>query len=202
MNDMPDEELMARFQAGNVAAFELLFEKYRGPVFSFLCRMLDGQREAAEDLMQEIFMKLLNARDLYEPRARFSTWLFAIARNHCLNHLRSRRYAQAQHTVSLNAAEHGQDDVPAPPRGAGAAPDTGLRRAEVAARMEEAVRALPDAYREVFLLRAVEGHSHNQTAQILGMNPATVRIQYHRARLMLRKELGRMPGWEGIVDEL
>lgn len=79
------KDLVRQFQLGNTHAFKLLFEQYRVPIFNFVYRMLNGDRESAEDLLSEIFMKLHNAREFYEPKARFSTWLFTIARNHCLN---------------------------------------------------------------------------------------------------------------------
>jgi RNA polymerase sigma-70 factor (ECF subfamily) len=190
MLELGDNELMVLFQKGNPHAFELLFEKYRGALFNFICRMLGGQRDAAEDLMQEVFVKIAGARDLYEPRAKFSTWLFAIARNHCINHLRSRRYLQGQATVSLDAATGTGDGpalvdtIPVPNTPADAA-----ERHDLESRLDRCIRALPEAYREVFLLRAVEGLPHQEVADILQLNPATVRTLYLRARQALQKEL-------------
>jgi len=95
MRDMGDEELMLQTQRGNVYAFELLFERYRARVFGFILRTLNGRRQEAEELMQDIFLKLFKAREMYEPRAKFSTWLFTIVRNHCLNYVRSQAYLRA-----------------------------------------------------------------------------------------------------------
>lgn len=181
--DVADEELMLQTQRGNVHAFELLFERYRPRVFSFILRMLNGQRQEAEDLMQDIFIKLFKAREMYEPRARFSTWLFTIVRNHCLNFVRSRAYLQAQKTVPLDA--DGESDLPA-----SAMTGTGSERgAELAEQLEKAVQSLPALYKDVFLLRAIEGFSHDETARVLGLNPATVRTHFRRARLMLVDQL-------------
>jgi RNA polymerase sigma-70 factor (ECF subfamily) len=179
--DVSDEELMLRTQRGNVHAFELLFERYRSRVFGFILRMLNGQRQEAEDLMQDIFIKLFKAREMYEPRAKFATWLFTIVRNHCLNFVRSRTYLQARKTVSLEGGE-------APPIERVASPESGQGRAgaaEIDERLERAIRSLPEMYKDVFLLRAVDGFSHDETARILGLKPATVRTHFRRARLML-----------------
>ena len=196
MADIADEELKAMFQQGNTCAFELLFEKYRGPIFTFLCRMLNGERQPAEDLLQEIFVKLLRAKDLYEPRAKFSTWLFAIARNHCLNFLRSRRYQGQAAWVPQGSAD--DEDFPSASdlaRTEDTARDAAGQR-EMQEMLERAVRLLPDDYKEVFLLRAVQGFTHEQIAQTLKMNPATVRTHYHRAKRMLRESIGGMLGGE------
>jgi RNA polymerase sigma-70 factor (ECF subfamily) len=190
MAELNDNDLMLLFQKGNPHAFALLFEKYRGPLFNFIYRMLGSQRNAAEDLMQEVFVKIAGARDLYEPRAKFSTWLFTIARNHCINHLRSRRYLQAQATVSLDAAsDNGDgpallDTIPDP-----SSPSDAAERKDLESQLNRCIRELPEAYREVFLLRAVEGLPHQEVADILGLNPATVRTHYLRARQALQKEL-------------
>ena len=195
MAELSDSDLMVKFQQGNPHAFSLLFETYRGPVFNFIYHMLNGQRDAADDLLQEIFMKVVKAKDFYEPRAKFSTWLFSIARNHCLNHLKSRRYAQGRNTVSLDAEGNDgaslmdvlPDEHPVP---------GGMERKELQGMLEQCIAALPDDYKEVFLLRAVEGLSHEDTARILRLNPATVRTHYYRARMSLQKQMGRLLGAE------
>ena len=182
MMDMGDEELMLQTQCGNVHAFELLFERYRTRVFGFILRMLNGKRQDAEDLMQDIFIKLFKAREMYEPRAKFSTWLFTIVRNHCLNFVRSRAYLQAQITGPLDP----DDEPSARTTNTGPAVD---RRSDLSERLELAIRDLPAQYKDVFLLRAMEGFSHDETARMLGMNPATVRTHFRRARLILAQQL-------------
>jgi RNA polymerase sigma-70 factor, ECF subfamily len=203
MGEWTDEQLMQRFQAGHASPFDLLFQRYRRPLFAFICRMLNGDRPAAEDLLQEIFLKILKARDLYDPRQKFSTWLFAIARNHCLNVLRSRGYRDEQETVPLDTAEPaGANSAAHPPaeriaaRAGGTAP---TERTEAARLLELAVQTLPPVHREVFLLRAVEGFSHSETAQILRLSAGNVRVHYLRARQLLQKELTRL-GWEGATS--
>jgi RNA polymerase sigma-70 factor (ECF subfamily) len=197
MAEISDEELMMEYQQGDVHAFELLFEKYRRPVFNFLYRMLSRQRDAAEDLLQEVFMKLLKAKDFYEPRAKFSTWLFAITRNHCINYLKSRRYAEGAASLSLEAEPRGTgtplaDRLPASETGFSA-----VARHELQTELERAIGELPDVYKEAFLLHAVEGFSHEEAARILELNPATVRTRFHRARAMLKDRMRALLSPEG-----
>jgi len=190
MPQISDEELMVGFQRGNAHAFELLFEKYRTPVFSFLYRMLNRQKAPAEDLLQEIFMKIAGARELYEPTAKFSTWLFTIARNHCLNYIRSRRYLDGVNTASLDGPMDGGimelKGTETETRMSG----NPVEEQEIQGMLEQAIGGLPEKYREVFVLHAVEGLTHQEVSRILKMNPATVRTHYHRARIMLRETIG------------
>ena len=179
--DVADEELMLQTQRGNVHAFELLFERYRSRVFGFILRMLNGERQEAEDLMQDIFIKLFKAKEMYEPKAKFSTWLFTIARNHCLNFVRSRAYLQTRQTVPLDPGDESGMAAPARP---GFESGRG-HETDMAERLERAVQSLPTMYKDVFLLRAVEGFSYDETSRMLGLNPATVRTHFRRARLML-----------------
>lgn len=191
MHELGDTDLMILFQQGDVNAFELLFEKYRRPLFNFISRMLNSRRDAAEDLLQEVFVKVAGAKEFYEPRAKFSTWMFMIARNHCLNHLRSRRYLQSQATVSLDAdtgCGNGTTLIDVIPGDAPSPLET-VTGKDMEAFLDICISQLPDAYKEVFLLRAVEGLPHQEVADILDMNPATVRTNYLRARQMLQEQL-------------
>ncbi len=188
MAGISDEELMVMFQNGNGHAFELLFEKYRIPVFNFIHRMLGRDTTSAEDLLQEIFIKIVRAKDLYEPRGRFSTWLFAITRNHCLNFLRSRRYLEAKSSVPLDDRDAKE-------------PAVGASGNEVREMLEKAIDGLSDKCREVFLLHAVEGFTHKEVSEILGENAATVRTNYRRARAELRERLGDVLDDREVRDE-
>jgi RNA polymerase sigma-70 factor (ECF subfamily) len=187
MANISHEELMVQVQHGNMAAFELLFEQYRLPVFNFLYRMLNMEREAAEDLLQEVFVKIYDAREYYEPRAKFSTWLFTIVRNHCLNFLMSRQYRQSRQTLSLEAMAEENNVEPLHDPAVPADRETG----KIGELLEQAIGRLPNEYKEVFILHAVEGLSHEDIAAILRMNPATVRTNYHRARTMLRGKINQ-----------
>ena len=188
-DDMAQDYVVTQFQKGDAHAFGLIFEQYRVPVFNFIYRMLNGDREAAEDLLNEIFMKLHDAREYYEPKAKFSTWLFTIARNHCLNCIKSRSYRQSRRTDSLEELAQKTTESSAPDRLMALSVPNDSKRADLRELLEQAIALLPDEYKEVFVLHAVEGFAHDEVAQILRMNPATVRTNYHRARALLRKTI-------------
>lgn len=135
--------------------------------------------------MQEIFIKLAKGRDLYDPRSPFRPWIYTIARNHGLNHLRSRAAAGALNTVSFDAMTASAPDRPAHEL-AGRDDTFGTVAAQDDQdRLERTIDRLPAPGREVFILHAVEGLPHAEIAQVLEMNPATVRTHYHRARAQL-----------------
>lgn len=180
---------MTMFQQGDTAAFERLFERYRCPVFNFLYRLLNHRRESAEDILQNIFIKLARFPELYDPTFRFRPWLYAIARNHGLNHLRSSAFRHEQQAVSF-------DDLypPEMPRlpgiGAGPSPPSAvLVSRDEQVRLERMIDRLTSPAHEIFLLRAVDHLSHDDIADIVRMNPVTVRTHYHRARARLAQWL-------------
>jgi len=189
MKEISDEDLMAMYQNGNNMAFDLLFDKYRAPVFNFIYRMVNGDRTAAEDLLQNIFLKIAEASEYYQPKSKFSTWLFAIARNHCLNFLKSRHAIKQKNTVSMeNRSDNTEstlgEQLPAKE-------DTGkaVQNKEMLDILDANISALPEKYRELFLLHAVEGLPFGEIAAITRVNAATARTNYRRARLLLLEKM-------------
>jgi RNA polymerase sigma-70 factor (ECF subfamily) len=180
LDDMSDEQLMLACRYGNRGAFALLFEKYRGPVFHFARRMLRDEA-AAEDLSQEVFLKVAGAAYRYEPTTRFRTWLFTIARNACLNAFRHPRMA----SLSVSAPDDRTDD-----------PVAMLSRAERERRIEDAISRLPEPLREAFLLRFRHTMDYEEIAEVTGVPVSTARTHVHRARLRLAEELQGLLGEE------
>lgn len=189
-----------RFQAGNAVAYEMLCERYRTPVFGFIYRMLGNDRAPAEDLLQDIFAKIAGAAQFYEPRAKFSTWLFTIVRNHCCNYLKSRMFLQGKVTDPMDGGQ-GKGDDPVQSREVAGSSDTlrEVQNRETGEILESAIGRLPEMYREVFVLRAVQGMSHEDAAKVLGLNSATVRTHYHRARQLLREDVGGILGPDDLA---
>lgn len=192
MREITDEQLMVMFKQGDNMAFDILFEKYRGRVYNFLYRMLGRDRESAEDLLQEIFVKVFRGKEFYEPKAKFSSWLFSIARNHCLNHIKSLRYIREEGRVSLDHLGRESSLVMDDILSVQSSQEKNTERKEMLEMLENAINILPEKYREIFLLHAVEGFSHEEISQTLKINPATVRTNYHRARIMLKEKIGPM----------
>ena len=181
-----DEELLAAYQQGDTGAFELLLRRHRAPLFSFLSRML-GDRERAEDLAQEAFLRIVKGAQAWEHRARFRTWLFTIARNLCVDASRRDRFRRAD---SLDA--QGPDDEPAmvdSVPGREIDPARGAESARLRPLLQKALLSLPAEQREVFILREQAGVPFKEIAGMVGVNENTVKSRMRYALEGLRKAL-------------
>ncbi len=187
--DASDEELLAAFQQGDAGAFERLLRRHRGPLFTFLLRML-GDRERAEDLAQEAWLRVVKGAAAWDARARFKSWLYAIARNLCFDQSRRDRFRR---TESLDAAaadgdEQGQpmgERIPSSEAG----PDRAAQSAELKPLLVKALLALPEEQREVFVLREQSGLGFKEIAELLGVNENTVKSRMRYALEGLRRRL-------------
>jgi RNA polymerase sigma-70 factor (ECF subfamily) len=184
-----EEDLLAAARHGEPAAFEAFAFRYGRGLMAFGMRMC-GQREDAEDVLQETLLKaFLGLKDVREPRA-IRTWLFRVAANQCLMKRRSEKHGQDR-TLSIEEFappgwETGQPvDIP----DWSGLPDEGAERAELREALEQALAEVPFDYRIVVVLRDVEGLSTEETADILGLRPSAVKMRLHRARLALRQHL-------------
>jgi RNA polymerase sigma-70 factor (ECF subfamily) len=177
-----DERLMLRFQAGDARAFEVLVRRHRTPVFSFLLR-LTGDRGRAEDLCQETFLKVVRAAADWEPRARFPTWLFAIARNQAVDEARRQAFRRAERLDDAPAAAAVSDDPP---------PDRSAEGALLRPKLEAALAALPEEQREVFLLREHAGLRFHEIATVTGVPENTVKSRMRYALEGLRERLAAL----------
>jgi RNA polymerase sigma-70 factor (ECF subfamily) len=175
----PDVRLMLALRAGDAAAFDSLFGRWSGPLLRYAQRMV-GDLATAEDLVQEVFLRVYRARERYAPEARFSTWLYRIATNLALNELRRprrrtpHRSAEDEEAVLAEPAA-GADDV-AHARRVGRA---------AAAALEE----LPETQRAALCLAAVEGLSYAEVAEALEVTESAVKALVHRARSALAQRL-------------
>jgi len=183
----PDVQLMLAVQQDSSAAFEALFRKYIGPVVAYALSFV-GSRARAEELAQEAFVQLFRTRRLYQPRARFSTFLYRIVTNVCLSEVRRAEYRSAVRTP-----EHGQvsvgyrDSLQADLRGRTSEDD--LLVHEQMDRMHAAIMRLPAQQRAALLLARVEGLSYEEVADSLKCSVSAVKSLIHRATLSLRNEL-------------
>jgi RNA polymerase sigma-70 factor (ECF subfamily) len=172
-----DEELMQSYREGDAAAFDRLYARHRGALFRFVRRSV-GERSLAEELYQEIWMRVIEARSRYQPRARFTTWLYTIAHNRLVDHWRKRGLA----LVSLDG---GDDPPPEPDAGPAHNPERRLEARERLERFLGALEALPPAQREAFLLREEAGLSVAEIARATGADEeaAKSRLRYALAKL-------------------
>jgi RNA polymerase sigma-70 factor (ECF subfamily) len=179
-----DEQLMLAYAAGDPAAFETLYARHKGGLYRFVLRGIK-ERGIAEELFQEIWMRVIEARLRYAPQARFSTWLYTIAHNRMVDHWRKR----GLHVVSL---ERDDPDDPAPPEPAAQAAREPQRQAETNQQLERlarALEALPPAQREVFLMREEGGLSLTEIASATASNEEAVKSRLRYAVAKLREAL-------------
>ncbi len=187
--DEPDEErgdadarLMLAFATGDEAAFDRLFERWSRPLLRFLERMVND-RATAEELVQEAFLRVHRARASYQPRARFSTWLYRIAGNLARNELRRPRRARPHESTDDDAGPVIELIA------SGAATDEVVHARRVATAVECALDALPERQRMALWLSAVEGLRYAEVAEALETTPASVKSLIHRARSALAAQL-------------
>lgn len=182
-----DAELMRRVQRGDLSAFETLVDRHRQAVINFAYRMLQDLTEA-EDIAQAAFVQVYKAADRYQTSARFTTWLFTITRNLCLNELRRRSRHPAD---SLDQTR--DDDSDAPLRQfeelRTAAPPDALLREELTAKVETAVAALPENQRTALLLYQRDDLSYEEICGVLGCSLSATKSLIHRARETLKRQL-------------
>jgi RNA polymerase sigma-70 factor (ECF subfamily) len=179
-----DAQLMLAFAAGDGGAFDALFRRWAGRVLGYVVRLV-GDRAVAEELVQEVFLRVHRARGRYRADARFSTWLFTIATNLARNELR--RPAQRAPGRSLDGTGEGAPlELAAPASGA----DAVAHARRVGAVLEGALAALPERQREALWLAAVEGLSYAEVASALETSESSVKALVHRARTALAERMG------------
>lgn len=186
---LPDADVVRLAQQGREAAFRELIRRYERPVFSLILRMV-RDRETTEDLAQDTFIKVLNHIDRYSPEFKFSSWLFKIANNVAIDHLRRRRLD----TVSMDGSPHAasQAEIEASSfdvESAQESPLEELEAKELGSAIERAIGRLRPEYRSCILLRHVEGRSYEEIATTLDLPLGTVKTYIHRARHELRRAL-------------
>ena len=185
----PDWPLVRALQKGDESALEELIRKYQEPLFRFIYRYI-GHEETARDLLQETFVRLyFNARK-FRPRAKFSTWLHAIAANLCRDYARSKQYRKARATVSLEAFDQDEARVP----GSGVLPGDTLVHSEEMAALQAAISELPHKLKTALILFSLENRSQAECAELLGVTAKTVETRVYRARKILQKRLARNEG--------
>jgi RNA polymerase sigma-70 factor, ECF subfamily len=189
---LTDQEVVLLARGGREAAYRELVRRYERPVFALLFRMV-RDRELAEDLAQETFVKALNAIESYRPEFKFSSWIFKIANNAAIDHLRRRELD----TLSLDGSPHAEtpEAMQATALQIGArqeSPLDAVEARELGGAIEAAIGRLRPEYRSCILLRHVEGRAYEEIAEILDLPLGTVKTYIHRARNELRLALAHL----------
>lgn len=190
IRNLPDADLVSLAQEGKEAAFRELIRRYERPVFSLIFRMV-RDREIAEDLAQDTFIKVLNHIDRYRPEFKLSSWLLKIANNVAIDHLRKRQLD----TISIDGSPHASSaaEVEATQIDVAAKQENALEEMEakeIGKAIESAIESLRPEYRSCIMLRHVEGRSYEEIAAMLDLPLGTVKTYIHRARHQLREALG------------
>jgi RNA polymerase sigma-70 factor (ECF subfamily) len=183
----PDAALMLRAKRGDRAAFAELVEKYKQPVMNFVFRSLRDEIEA-EDLAQNVFLQAWKSRARYRQTAKFSTWLFTIARNLCLNEIRRRSRHPAESIEEAHAEHEDQPRQQYEDKSQIAPPDKMLHR-ELAQKIEEALAELPEAQRTAILLCRQDELSYEEIAEVLDCSLSATKSLIHRGRETLKEKL-------------
>jgi RNA polymerase sigma-70 factor (ECF subfamily) len=187
--NLPDADVVRLAQEGRETAFRELVRRYERPVFSLVFRMV-RDRETAEDLAQDAFIKVLNHIDKYSPEFKFSSWLFKIANNVAIDWMRRKRLD----TVSMDGSPHATTaaEVEATTFDLAAQQESALdemEARELGTEIERAIAHLRPEYRACIMLRHVEGRSYEEIATTLDLPLGTVKTYIHRARHELRRAL-------------
>jgi RNA polymerase sigma-70 factor (ECF subfamily) len=188
LRDDSDEGLMLRYRDGDVRAFEVLVTRHRKPIYNFILRFVRDAAQA-EDVMQETFLRVIKGAEAYEKQAKFTTWLYTIARNLCVDASRRGKHRKAQ---SLDAPASGDEDA-SPLIDLVADGKDGVDRQaigrELQVRIQQAIEALPDEQREIFLLREMADLQFNEIAKVVGCPENTVKSRMRYALEKLREAL-------------
>jgi RNA polymerase sigma-70 factor (ECF subfamily) len=178
---------MTAFKKGDAKAFEKLLARHKKPVFNFCVRMLQDAA-AAEDALQEVFIRVVKSAKSWEQQAKFTTWLYTIARNHCIDAIRKASYRK---TASLDQSLNGSEDDGATlgDRMAdeeGISPDRGAESNRVRGKIARAIGSLSDEQREVFVMREYAGMPFKDIASVVGVPENTVKSRMRYALEHLR----------------
>lgn len=189
-----DEDLMGRVAEDDERAFTELVRRFQGRVTNLISRVLND-REASDDLAQEVFVRVFVHRRNYRRGSKFSTWLFTIAANLAKNEIRRR--VRRRNWFSLDALQELLSDSAIQLADPGEGQETALQRGQLQELVGRAIAAVPEKYRLALVLRDIEGLAYEEIAEVLGVPGGTVRSRINRARGMLKRKLQPLLRREG-----
>ncbi|KUG09045.1 RNA polymerase sigma factor [Solirubrum puertoriconensis] len=170
-----DDALMAQVQANDLDKLAVLFDRYHQPIFNYLLRRTNNDRETAEDLTQTVFERLLKYRASYQPSQQFRAWIYQLARNVHIDHWQRQHHLRTCDVVETE--QRGQ---------LGSSAFAAMRAAERDEQLYEALALLPDAQRDILVLNRIQGFSYEEIGQQLACSAGAARVKAHRALQALR----------------
>lgn len=198
--DPSDEELLRRFNEGDASAFEEVMRRYERPLYNFILRSV-RRRDRADELLQDVFMKVIQRSSDFKGNSKFSTWLYTIARNLCIDHSRKmvfRRHRSLDAPGRSGADEEGASLLDRTADG-GPEPDRAAVAEDLRRRIAEAVEELPEEQKDVFLMRQVQGMAFKEIATVIGVPENTVKSRMRYALERLQRALS---DYAEYVEEL
>lgn len=185
----PDVQLMLRVRGGDRDAFRELFEKYHRSIVNFAFHFV-GNRQRAEELAQDVFLQIHKAAPRYEPQAKFTTWLYRIATNACLNERRRPEHRFRKRPLEHQTEDPGERAEIAFPDHTAIPGDSALAGRQLEAKIRTVLADLPPNQRAALLMSRVEGMSYGEVAEAIGTSESAVKSLVFRATATMRKELG------------
>lgn len=187
--ELTDAEVMLRVKAGDDSAFDYLVQKYRRPMINFMYRMAHNAA-VAEDLAQEVFLRVYRSRSTYQPSAKFTTWLYRIATNLGVNYVRDTRHERPENTVNLDEPDTETGQTPDLADKSANVEEEMLRRERLAA-IRQKVDALPERQRMAVLMHKYQQMDYRQIAEVLKLSESATKSLLFRAYETLRSELNQ-----------
>jgi RNA polymerase sigma-70 factor (ECF subfamily) len=186
-SDLTDAEVMLELRSGNMAAFDVLLAKYRKPIVHFMFRMVHNQA-VAEELAQEVFLRIYRSRETYRAEARFSTWLYRIATNLGVNHARDTRHERTASTIYLDQPDAETGTTPDVADSTPSA-EADMLRSERMRAIREHVMALPERQKTAVLMHKYQGMDYKQIGEVLKLSESATKSLLFRAYQTLREKL-------------
>lgn len=186
LKSLSDEEIMVRCALGSEAAFQILVSRYRSRIINLITRFV-GDQDRAEDIAQEVFIRVYRNRERYRKSGKFSTWIFTIAANLAKNEIR--RKVRHRRVVSMDEEREPGMSLAATLADDAPSPGQVLERRELEVLILNAIESLPERYRLALVLRDIEGLAYEEVSRVLGIPGGTVRSRINRARLMVKDRL-------------
>jgi RNA polymerase sigma-70 factor (ECF subfamily) len=182
-HETTDEELIARFQEGDNYAFDLLVKRYKDPLMNFVFRFV-GEKNESEDIVQETFLRLFKNKHYYKEIAKFSTWIYTIAGNLAKTELRKRKRRKL-FSISHYMSTEKDYDIP----DSGTSPESDTNSVITDKIIQGAIDKLSLKFKQVIILRDIQGFSYEEIAEIVNIPLGTVKSRVNRARLKLQEDL-------------
>lgn len=183
-----DEVLVYLYNRGSNAAFEILYERHKGNLYNFICRIVQDPG-MAEDIFQEVFIRIINSSASFKMKSKFTTWAYTIARNLCIDHIRKRNRTDAKIIVEKDLDKENRVSLVERVADSSLTPEDNVSSSEIRIYIDEALSRLNPDQKEVFIMREEQGLSFDEIAQICKCSIGTIKSRMRYALENIRRYL-------------